>query len=103
MLMLTPKYKLLGILGGTFDPVHNGHLAIANYLLQKLPFEQIHLLPCNIPPHRQQPTASAAQRLHMLELAAKSSPNIYINDIELQRSGPSFMVDTLAMLHQQFP
>lgn len=100
---MSSTYQLIGILGGTFDPVHNGHLAIAYSLINQLSCEQIQFIPCRHPPHRQEPTTTPLHRLTMLQLATKHLPQFYINEIELRREGPSYMVDTLTELNQELP
>lgn len=87
--------RVVGILGGTFDPVHLGHLLSANELIERLPFDELRLLPAAIPPHRAQPLATAAQRLEMLKLAVADYPALKVDERELKRSGPSYTIDTL--------
>lgn len=93
----------IGILGGTFDPIHCGHLAVAEYLSLHCPLAQIQFIPCLLPPHRQPPQASPAHRLEMIRLAIAGHPKWVVNDIDFQRSAPSYMVDTLLRLRQQVP
>lgn len=93
----------IGILGGTFDPIHYGHLAIAEFLSTHCPLQQIQFVPCLLPPHRQPPQASPGQRLEMIRLAIANHPHWIANDIDFQRPGPSYMVDTLTILRQQLP
>lgn len=97
------SYVAIGILGGTFDPVHQGHLHVAEYLLTNCPLQEIHFIPCFEPPHRSPPKASAEHRLKMLGLAIQNHPHWVVNDIDYQRPGPSFMVDTLTILRKQRP
>ncbi len=97
------NYTTIGILGGTFDPVHQGHLSIAEYLLTNCHLKEIQFIPCFQPPHRRTPQASAQHRLKMLNLALQNHPFLVVNDIDYQRPGPSYMVDTLAILRQQQP
>lgn len=94
--------KPLGIFGGTFDPVHFGHLRPALELKEQLGLESVRLIPCNSPPHRGQPHASAEQRHAMLELAIAGEPDLLLDGRELERPGPSYMVDTLRSLRQEF-
>ncbi len=86
---------VLGIFGGTFDPVHFGHITLVSALLQKFDFEEIRFLPCREPPHKQATHAGAQHRLHMLNLIAGSTPGLVVDDRELRRPGPSYTVDTL--------
>ena len=90
--------KAIGILGGTFDPVHFGHLRAAVEAAEKLGLDDLRLLPAGIPPHRAQPVASATQRLAMLQLAIARCPGLQVDDREVQRPGSSFMVDTLTAI-----
>ncbi len=92
----------IGILGGTFDPVHFGHLRSALEVCQQLELNHVRLIPCAIPPHRQPTLASADARRLMLELAVKYVPQLIVDDRELHREGPSFSVDTLLSLREQF-
>ena len=89
----------LGVLGGTFDPIHNGHLAAAAAAQHALSLESIVLIPSRIPPHRADPVgASAEHRLAMTRLAAADRPGWAASDIELGREGPSYTYDTLVAL-----
>ncbi len=92
-----------GIFGGTFDPVHCGHLEIAEYLFTQLPFKAMHFIPCFLPPHRQTPIASPLHRLAMLKIAIDSHPEWMVDEIDFKRPGPSYMVDTLHLLRQAEP
>lgn len=94
---------MIGILGGTFDPVHIGHLRVALELYQSLPLDEIRFIPCGQPPHRETPQASANQRLAMLRMAIQDQQGFCIDERELQRQGPSYMVDTLSSLRDEFP
>lgn len=92
---------MLGILGGTFDPVHFGHLRCALELKQDLPLRELRLLPCGTPPHRAVPHANAEQRLRMLRAALAETPEFVIDTRELFRNGPSYSVDTLRELRAE--
>jgi len=92
---------MICILGGTFDPVHFGHLRPAMDVQQALGIACVHLLPCRVPPHRPQPLASAEQRLAWLQLAVADEPALEIDERELHREGPSYMVDTLETLRAE--
>jgi nicotinate-nucleotide adenylyltransferase len=86
----------IGILGGTYDPIHNGHLHIGRQVAAQLGLAQILLI--RTPPHRAAPLASSQQRLAMCTLAAGADPLFRVSDIELQRTGPSYTIDTLEAL-----
>ena len=91
----------IALLGGTFDPIHFGHLRIALEIQQRWSFDEVRLMPCNQPGHRDQPLASAAQRLDMLRLATEDTPELLVDDREIQRGGVSYMADTLAQLREE--
>ena len=98
----TKMPKAIGIFGGTFDPVHHGHLRSALEVAQQLELDQIRLIPSASPPHREQPRATAQQRLMMLHLAIKNSSQFVVDDRELHRDGLSYTVDTLLSLREEF-
>jgi len=91
----------LGIMGGTFDPIHMGHLDVARASADMLHLEQVRLLPSNIPPHRQPPGTSPLHRFAMVALAAQTDARFVADDAELLRDGPSYAAETLQQLHQQ--
>ncbi len=90
----------LVLFGGTFDPVHLGHLKSALDVCEHLQLSQIHLVPNGQPPHRQATGASSQQRLEMLELAVVGYDRLVIDLREVQRQGNSYMIDTLQELRQ---
>ncbi|HHJ80383.1 MAG TPA: nicotinate-nucleotide adenylyltransferase [Candidatus Tenderia electrophaga] len=92
---------MIGVFGGTFDPVHFGHLRPLLEVQQALGLAEVRLIPCYIPPHRGVPGASAEQRLAMLQLAAADTPGFVVDQRELQRGGPSYMIDTLQSLRDE--
>ncbi|MCC6207849.1 MAG: nicotinate-nucleotide adenylyltransferase [Gammaproteobacteria bacterium] len=94
---------MIGILGGTFDPVHIAHLRCALEVRQALRLAEVRFLPCRQPPHRPAPTAGPAQRLAMLRLALEGQAGFSIDERELRRAGPSYMVDTLTSLREELP
>ncbi len=84
-----------GVFGGTFDPIHCGHLRVALDVAEALSIERIHLVPLRVAAHREQPVASPEQRLAMVRAAVAGTPRLIADDRELRRSGASYTVDTL--------
>jgi nicotinate-nucleotide adenylyltransferase len=93
-----------GLLGGSFDPVHHGHLIAAERAAEALGLERVLLVPCARQPlKREGPVAAAEHRRAMLELAVAGHPLFAVDGIELERPGPSYTVDTLRALHERRP
>lgn len=88
----------VGILGGTFDPVHTGHLAIAREVALELGLELVYFIPVGQPPLKQGPVTPATHRLEMLRLALVGDDGFHLSAIEVERPGPSYTVDTLREL-----
>jgi nicotinate-nucleotide adenylyltransferase len=96
--------EVIGIMGGTFDPVHNGHLAAARQLREVADLSEVWLMPNSTPPHRSAaPVASAEDRLRMVELAVDSQPGLLPSAIEVERGGISYTIDTVRELERLFP
>jgi nicotinate-nucleotide adenylyltransferase len=95
--------RLICLFGGTFDPVHYGHLKPLNELQQYLAADAVYVLPASVPPHRPAPLASSEQRQNMLQLALREYPGFILDSRELERSGPSWTVLTLQSFRQQYP
>lgn len=93
--------KKIGLFGGTFDPVHLGHLHCAHQVLKLAHLDHIEFIPSFTPPHRSAPQASAKDRLAMLELAIRDEPHFSLNPIEIQRADISYTIDTLKQRAQQ--
>ncbi|MBI5417770.1 nicotinate-nucleotide adenylyltransferase [Candidatus Poribacteria bacterium] len=94
----------LGIFGGTFNPIHFGHLIVAQETLEIMKLDEIIFVPSAIPPHKElKNVACAKERLAMIKLALKSNPNFTFSDIELTRSGKSYTVDTLKKFRELHP
>ena len=91
---------MIGIYGGTFDPVHYGHLRTALEVSQAFQLTELRFVPCQTPPHRGVPAAGAEHRLAMLRLAIAGQAGFLVDERELNRPGPSFMFDTMQSLHQ---
>lgn len=89
------------IFGGTFDPVHYGHLRAASEVSEKLAADDFRLLPAGNPPHRDHTGAEAYHRLAMLELALAPYPDLTVDEREVRRGGPSYMVETLASIRRE--
>ena len=92
---------MIGIFGGTFDPVHFGHLRPALELQQSIGLDEVRLLPSHVPPHRSQPHASPQQRLAMLHAAIAGDPAFTVDTREFEREGPSYTLDTLQSLRAE--
>ncbi len=99
--MNTPKS--LAILGGTFDPIHNGHIESAKHVAQWLGIEQVNLMPAHLPPHKENVSATAKQRAKMVELVCYDEPLLVCDQRELNRSSLSYTFDTLKEIKQQYP
>ncbi|MDJ0940790.1 MAG: nicotinate-nucleotide adenylyltransferase [Woeseiaceae bacterium] len=95
--------KPIGVFGGTFDPIHYGHLRTAFEMLQALRFEEVRFIPCGDPPHRGETWADARQRFEMVRVAAEGQPGFVVDDREVRRDGPSYTIDTLGQLKGEFP
>jgi nicotinate-nucleotide adenylyltransferase len=94
---------VLGILGGTFDPIHYGHLELAREMKAALGLGSLRLVPAGDPPHRAAPVATAAHRLAMVELARADYPDLELDAREIHRAGPSYTVATLEELRTESP
>ena len=95
------QLSAVGILGGTFNPVHYGHLRSALELVERLQLTQLRLLPCAVPPHREAPACSAEHRAAMVELAVAGEGRLACDQRELQRPGKSYSIDTLMELRRE--
>lgn len=95
--------RKIGILGGTFDPVHFGHLRIGLECKELLGLDELRLIPCALPSHRDNPHANAEQRSMMLSAAVENEHDVLVDDRELKRTGYSYTVDTLLSLKDEFP
>jgi nicotinate-nucleotide adenylyltransferase len=95
--------RCIGIFGGTFDPIHYGHLRTAFEVREKLALDEVRFVPCGHPPHRKGPVTPSAIRLQMLKAALAPESGFVIDERELARPGPSYTVDTLASLRAELP
>lgn len=94
--------RLVGLLGGTFNPVHFGHLRMAQELAQALDLDEVRFIPAANPPHKSKPTVSAEHRAAMVQLAIADDPLFKLDTRELSRKGSSYTIDTLISLRQEF-
>lgn len=93
--------KPIGILGGTFDPIHFGHLRLAEEMLEQADLQQIRFIPAGTPPHRGSPQVTAQQRSAMVKLAIADQPAFVLDECEVLRDKPSYTVDTLRELRAE--
>jgi len=96
-------HSRLGVMGGTFDPIHLGHVAMAEAAAACAGLDRVLVVPASVPPHRAEATAPAADRLAMCRIAAAADPRLEVSDVELRREGPSYTVDTLRQLTAERP
>ena len=92
----------IGILGGTFNPPHKGHLVLAQEVLDKLKLDKIFFIPTNIPPHKENEGVDPNHRLAMLKIATEGNEAFEVIDLEIKRGGVSYTVDTLKQLKKEF-
>jgi nicotinate-nucleotide adenylyltransferase len=98
------SYPRIALFGGTFDPIHIGHLAVARQAYQQLKLDRVIFIPSGTPPHRATgPVATAEQRCAMVELAIAKEPNFELSDLEARREGLSYTVDTVRTFAQTYP
>jgi nicotinate-nucleotide adenylyltransferase len=98
-----PTTQPLGIFGGTFDPIHFGHLRTAFEILHALRLQSVSFVPAGDPPHRDPPRVDAATRLALVRAAVADQPGFVVDEREVRRSGPSYSVLTLGELRQELP
>ena len=92
--------KRIGILGGTFNPIHLGHLAAAEEVVDRLGLDQVLFIPSFLPPHKQEDMPSAEERQEMVRLAIAGNPRFALSDIEIMRGGRSYTIDTIDALRR---
>src|SRR3569833_2776662 len=93
---------MIGLLGGTFDPIHYGHLRPALDVLDELGLDHVRFIPCGVPPHREPPQANAEHRRTMVRLAIAGETRLRLDERELRRPGPSYLVGALLSLREEF-
>jgi nicotinate-nucleotide adenylyltransferase len=98
-----PEKQRVGLIGGTFDPIHYGHLVVAEEVHAALGLTEMVFIPAGQPPHKLgQEYAGSHHRLAMVQLAIASNPHFALSQVEIDRQGPSYLVDTLRILHNQW-
>jgi nicotinate-nucleotide adenylyltransferase len=96
--------KRIGILGGTFNPVHIGHLLLAQSAAERFELGRVIFMPCRVPPHKDTPSLAPQQhRMAMLEIAIEGDLQFEFSDLELQREGPSYTIDSVRRLKSVYP
>lgn len=91
----------VGVLGGTFNPIHSGHLLIAEHVRDHFNLDRIYFIPTNSPPHKSlKKEVTDEQRLEMIQLACEDNPSFYVSDIEIRRGGLSYTIDTIEELYK---
>lgn len=94
----------IGIFGGTFDPIHHGHLIVAEVMMEELGLDRVLFLPAGQPPHKLDRVITPAfHRLTMLQLALQDNPHFALSFVDVERPGPCYTVDSLAILRQEYP
>lgn len=94
----------VGLMGGTFDPIHIGHLVAAECAAETAGLDEVWFMPTNVPPHKDRaPGATPKQRLEMVRLATDGHPKFRTSDIELAKGGISYSVETVSLLKQRYP
>jgi nicotinate-nucleotide adenylyltransferase len=101
--VISPSEGRIGLLGGTFDPIHAGHLAAARVAMDCARLDRVIFVPAAQPPHRPPAVAAAPQRLEMCSLATAGEARYAVSDVELNREGPSYTVDTLRAMRELYP
>jgi nicotinate-nucleotide adenylyltransferase len=93
----------IGLYGGSFNPIHNGHLIVARSVAEQLHLDSVLFLPSSSPPHKERSgLAGAEQRVAMLSLAMEGEPRLELNEYDLKREGPSYTVDTIAHFREEY-
>ncbi len=95
--------RRIGVIGGTFDPIHHGHLLLARFALEQIPLDEVLFIPAADPPLKQGAYAPAEERWAMVELAVAGCADFAASRLELDRPGKSYTVETLRLLHQRYP
>lgn len=96
------SHHAIGVMGGTFDPIHVGHLRLAEEMAEALALDQVRFIPAGQPPHRDMPRTSASHRLEMVRRAVAGNPRFTVDAREVEQPAPSYTVDTLTALRAEF-
>src|SRR5262245_41741582 len=96
-------YQALGLMGGTFDPIHFGHLRMALECQAAFDLHRVHFIPCYQPMHKPVPIANVEARLRMVEHAIQDEPSFVLDDCEIRRKAPTYTIDTLRELRALYP
>lgn len=99
---MVDKKKRFGILGGTFNPIHMGHLMIAEMASEAFDLNRVIFVPAKEPPHKETDVIDAKYRLEMVRAAVLDNPNFLVSDVEMQREGKSYTIDTLRYFHDLY-
>ncbi|MGA1826113.1 MAG: nicotinate-nucleotide adenylyltransferase [bacterium] len=92
----------IGLLGGTFNPIHKGHLIIAEYIRSQFQLERVYFIPSAIPPHKFEPVVEPSHRVSMIKLAIQSNSHFFCSSIEIERGGTSYSIDTIRSFRKEF-
>jgi nicotinate-nucleotide adenylyltransferase len=96
--------KRIGILGGTFNPIHIGHLMIAEMVCEQLKLDKVIFVPSNLPPHKNRTNvASATERYQMVRLGIRGNPRFEVSDYEIKKKGKSYSIEAVSYFHDQYP
>ncbi len=98
------KENRIGLMGGTFDPIHHGHLVTAESVYEKIELDEVVFVPSGDPPHKPTENVTCSEhRLKMVEIATQSNPHFSVSSVEVQREGPSYTIDTVRYYSQKYP
>ncbi|HWR41176.1 MAG TPA: nicotinate-nucleotide adenylyltransferase [Patescibacteria group bacterium] len=101
--MTTNAVRKIGIMGGTFDPIHIGHLVIAEAVCNEFQLDRVIFIPANIPPHKQGWRVTSTLHRYIMTISATySNPNFFVSDMEMERPGPSYTIDTMETLAAKY-
>jgi nicotinate-nucleotide adenylyltransferase len=95
------EHAAIGLLGGTFDPIHYGHLRLAEEMAEAIGLDHVRFIPSGLPPHRERPASSPDDRLAMVKLAIAGNPRFRIEEYEVFKATPCYMVETLEALREE--